>query len=127
MRLLADMHVSPRTVEFLRSRGHDVVRVNEILSPTAPDETIVATALAEGRAVLTQDLDFSGLVALGRKRGPSLILLRLSSSRIEYVNTLLEKVLPTIEQDLLDGAIVTVEDHRIRRRPLPIEQIRPPG
>ena len=66
-------------------------------------------------------LDFSRLVALGGKRGPSLILLRLSSSRIEYVNALLEKVLPSIEQDVAHGTIVTVEDHRIRRRPLPIE------
>ncbi len=42
MRLLADMHISPRTVEFLRSLGHDVVRVNAILPATASDETIVA-------------------------------------------------------------------------------------
>ena len=64
MRLLADMHISPRTVEFLRSLGHDVVRVNEILPATASDETIVARAADEGRAVLTQDLDLSANIAL---------------------------------------------------------------
>jgi Domain of unknown function (DUF5615) len=31
MRLLADMHISPRTVAFLRSLGHDVLRVPELL------------------------------------------------------------------------------------------------
>ena len=31
VRLLADMHIAPRTVVFLRSLGHDVVRVSDVL------------------------------------------------------------------------------------------------
>lgn len=120
MRLLADMHISPRTVEFLRSLGHEVVRVNEILPATASDETIVARAIEENRAVLTQDLDLSATVALAGRSVPSLISLRLSSSRVEYVNTVLQKVLPGLEQDVLAGMMIAVEDQRIRRRPLPV-------
>ena len=120
MRLLAHMHISPRTVEFLRSLGHEVVRVNEILPATASDETIVARAIEENRAVLTQDLDFSATVDLAGKSVPSLISLRLSSSRVEYVNTVLQKVLPGLEQDVLAGMMIAVEDQRIRRRPLPV-------
>ncbi len=30
MRLLADLHISPLTVDLLKSLGHDVVRVSEI-------------------------------------------------------------------------------------------------
>jgi len=58
MKLVADIHISPRTVEFLRSIGHDVLRVNEILPANADDETIVARAAYESRTLLTQDLDF---------------------------------------------------------------------
>ncbi len=54
MRLLADLHVAPRTVEFLRSLGHDVVRVPEVLPATATDAEIVARAIEENRAVLTR-------------------------------------------------------------------------
>jgi len=36
------------------------------------------------------------------------------------VNALLLKILPTLEQDVLDGMIITIEDSRVRRRPLPI-------
>jgi hypothetical protein len=43
-----------------------------------------------------------------------------SSSRVEHVNAILHKVLPEIEQDVLAGAIVSVEDQGIRRRPLPV-------
>jgi len=120
MKLPADLHISPRTVEFLRSLGHDVVRVNSILSVTSPDEWIVARATKEQRTILTQDLDFSAIIALAGSRLPSLITLRLSSSRIENVNAVLEKNLPNLEEDVLTGMIITVEDDRIRRRSLPI-------
>lgn len=121
MRLVADLHISPRTVDFLRQLGHDVVRVAEVLSPKASDEEIVAYAVAEGRVVLTQDLDFSALIALGRLSGPSLISLRLTSSQIEYVNAVLKRTLPLLEEEVQAGVLVSVEDHRIRRRRLPLE------
>lgn len=63
MKLLADLYISPRTVEFLRSLAHDVVRVNEILPVTTPDEIIVAQAAQEQRTILTQDLDLSAIIA----------------------------------------------------------------
>lgn len=120
MRLLADLHISPRTVDFLRSLGHDVVRVDEILPPTVPDALIVARAIEERRTVLTQDLDFSAIIALAGKNVPSLISLRLSTSRVEHVNTVLRDVLSALESDVTAGVIVTVEDARIRSRRLPI-------
>ena len=45
---------------------------------------------------------------------------RLASSRIETVNARLEVVLPLVEADVAAGAIVTVEDVRVRCRLLPI-------
>ena len=120
MRLLADLHISPRTVQFLRQLGHDVIRVNEILPPTAPDPAIIARAAEDGRTILTQDLDFSALIVLTRKAALSLISLRLSSSRIEHVNTVLQRILPELEEEVQQGVVVTVEDHRIRRRRLPL-------
>jgi len=64
MRLLADLHMSPLTVTFLRSLNHDVVRVTDVLPPNAPDEVIVGQARSDSRIILTQDLDFSRLIAL---------------------------------------------------------------
>jgi predicted nuclease of predicted toxin-antitoxin system len=78
MKLLADLHISPRTVAFLRTLGHEVVRVDAILPKTASDEEIVAAARDSGCSVLTQDLDFSAIVALSGARTPSLITLRLA-------------------------------------------------
>jgi hypothetical protein len=36
------------------------------------------------------------------------------------VNGVLQKVLPDLEQDVLVGMMIAVEDQRIRRRPLPV-------
>lgn len=120
MRLIADIHISPRTVQELIKSGHDVLRVNEVLSFTATDEEIVVKAIEDDRTNLTQDLDFSSIIALAGKRRPSLISLRLASSRIEYVSDLLCKVLPSLETQTKEGAIIAIEDQRIRSRPLPL-------
>lgn len=96
MKILADLHISPETVFFLKSLGHDTVRVNEIMPPTSSDKEIVQAAITNNRVVLTQDLDFSEIIALSGKTKPSLISLRLSSSRIEHVNSVLDKILPMV-------------------------------
>jgi predicted nuclease of predicted toxin-antitoxin system len=120
MRLLADMHVSPRTVAHLRGAGHDAIRVNEVLPANAKDEEIVAYALAQDRVILTQDLDFSRIVAASGLLRPSVISVRLASSRVEHVNDVLDRTLHAISPFTDEGAIVTVEDSRVRRRMLPV-------
>lgn len=42
--LLANLHIAHRTVQFLRSLDHDVLRVTDLLPATASDETIVERA-----------------------------------------------------------------------------------
>ena len=81
MRLLADLHIAPRTVEYLKSLGHDVVRVSQVLLPTSPDHEIIAYAARDRRAILTQDLDFSAEIAVSGQAYPSVVLLRLSAPR----------------------------------------------
>ena len=121
MRLLADVHISPRTVAFLRGLGHDVVRVGpDYLRSTVSDVDIVAAAIADERIIITQDVDFSAIVALSSSTRPSVVLLRIGSARIELVNELLERALPMVEGDLAAGALVTIEEHQVRIRRLPI-------
>jgi hypothetical protein len=71
MRLLADMHISPWTVRVLRERGHNVVRVNEVMPATSPDEAIVDYAVKDARVILTQDLRFSAILAAAGRSVPS--------------------------------------------------------
>ncbi len=41
MRFLADAGISPKTVDFLRRRGHDAVHVRELAMQRAPDRVLV--------------------------------------------------------------------------------------
>ncbi len=63
--LLADENIDPDVVAELRARGYDVASVRDRLLGGRPDAEILATAVAEGRVVLTHDADF-GLLAIRR-------------------------------------------------------------
>lgn len=71
--------------------------------------------------VITQDLDFSELLALGGFDQPSLITLRLSVSDPESITQRLLELPPQLKDTLSGGCAVTIEDTRIRIRRLPIE------
>jgi predicted nuclease of predicted toxin-antitoxin system len=59
MRYLADQNILVRTVAFLQNKGHDIRRVSDFLPPQTADSGILELARAEGRVVITQDLDYS--------------------------------------------------------------------
>jgi predicted nuclease of predicted toxin-antitoxin system len=64
LRLIADVHISPLTVATLKLQGYDIIRTTDTLPATALDIEILEFARREKRIILTQDLDFSMLVAL---------------------------------------------------------------
>jgi predicted nuclease of predicted toxin-antitoxin system len=70
LRLVADVHISPLTVKSLKSQGYDIARSTDFLPVNAADIEILEFARVEDRIVLTQDLDFSMLVALSNYELP---------------------------------------------------------
>lgn len=120
MRFLADMGVSLRVVEWLRSRRHDVVHLRERGLQRLSDAAIFEKATAEGRVVLTFDLDFGEIVALSGGATTSVIVFRLRNARAGNVIARLERVLSESEDALRSGAVVIVEDGRHRVRLLPV-------
>jgi predicted nuclease of predicted toxin-antitoxin system len=118
--LLANMNISPQTVGDLCAAGWDTVRVSQLLPPTATDEEILELARNENRAVVTQDLDFSTLLALGGHDRPSLIAVRTTSSDPGFITQRLLNTLPCVEQQLDQGCVVTIEDASYRIRSLQI-------
>ena len=120
IQLLAEMKISPQTVTFLQQQGWDMIRVSEVLPATASDSEILEFARREERVIVTQDLDFSTLLALSGYNQPSLITLRLLASDPDTVNQKLIEVLPTIKQELEEGCAVTMEDTVVRICRLPI-------
>ncbi len=116
MRFLAEMGISPRTVAFLRSLGHDTVRLDEMKLERASDREIIAWAVREERVVLTFDLDSPALLALQPENRASTLIFRTANADPEWINQRLSEYLPLLAEPLQEGAIVTVEDARLRMR-----------
>jgi predicted nuclease of predicted toxin-antitoxin system len=81
---------------------------------------LVERARADGRVIVTFDLDFGDILALGVLDKPSAIILRLEDERADSVNRHLSVVVRECADDLESGALVLVEDTRYRVRKLPI-------
>ena len=120
MRFLADMGVSLRVVEWLRSSGHDAIHLREEGLQKLPNGEIFQKAIREERIVLTFDLDFGEIVAASGGRSVSVILFRLRNTRADFVVQRVKIVLDQSTEELAQGAVVLVEDgqHRVRRMPI---------
>ncbi len=120
MKFLADMGISPMTVSYLRDAGYDAIHLNEEHLHQSSDSQILEKARVEGRVVLTNDLDFSDLLAASGGKLPSVISFRLKDMRPANVNRHIGAILSHHSDVLADGAIVSVTEMRIRVRRLPI-------
>jgi predicted nuclease of predicted toxin-antitoxin system len=120
MRFLADAGISPKTVEFLTQLGHEATHVRTLGLQRAPDVVLVERARADGSVVITFDLDFGDILALGVRDKPSVIIFRLTDERADSVNRRISVVLEERLTDLQLGALILVEDSRYRVRKLPI-------
>jgi predicted nuclease of predicted toxin-antitoxin system len=120
MRFLADMGVSMRAVEWLRSSGHDATHLRDEGLQKSPNGEIFQKAIRENRIVLTFDLDFGEIVAGSRGGSVGVILFRLRNTRAGFLIQRLKSVLEQSAEELAQGAVVLVEDgrHRVRRMPI---------
>lgn len=121
MRFLVDQNLSPVVAERLRSAGHNAVHTGDIDLATAHDRHIIAIAAQQDRVIVSADTDFGTLLAESSTTSPSVVLLRLRSPRrAEQLASLLLANLDAMIDDLTAGAIVVIEDERVRIRQLPI-------
>ena len=120
MKILADMGVSMTTVKALRDNGFDITHLLEERLERLTDSKIIEKAKIEGRVIVTFDLDFGDLLALGKDSLPSVILIRLANETPISVTPKVLSVLLNHKDDLSSGSIITLTENRIRVRKLTI-------
>ena len=82
---------------------------------------ILERARIDDRIVVTADLDYPRLLALLKTDRPGVILFRGGSYSDAEMLALLDRVLAQSETLELERSITVVDQHRIRRRSLPIK------
>lgn len=124
MKFLADMGISPKTVNFLKTHGYEAIHLRSLGLDRLADADILIKALLEDRIILTHDLDFAELVAASGSELPSVIIFRLRNMRPENVNKYVFQITKQYSEELRKGAIVSVTERRARVRKLPIHKNR---
>ena len=86
----------------------------------SPDVDVLAAARGEHRVVISADTDFGELLAASNADGPSILLLRRQQQRRAHeIASLILANLDQVAQDLKSGAVVVLDDDRVRIRSLP--------
>ena len=119
MILIIDENLPPRWSVFLSSFGITATPWRNIGAVGDPDDTIFDYACAHGAIIITQDLDFTRLLALRGTRLPSVIQLRVHCPLPEIMGLALLSVLENLRQQLRQGRLITLDLDRHRIRLLP--------
>lgn len=120
MKLLIDMKLSPVWTSALGTAGHETVHWSTIGAANAPDAEVLLWAKEQGRILLTHDLDFGAILAATRGESPSVLQIRTEDPTPRHCAELVLGVLRRHADDLLAGALVSIDESRARVRLLPL-------
>lgn len=119
-RILLDQGLPRSAVTLLAAAGWDVVHVSGIGMSRSADADILRRGLDDKRVCITLDADFHSLLATRGDAGPSVVRIRRKGLDATALAALLQRAWPDIEAALDRGAMVTITDHAIRSRRLPV-------
>jgi predicted nuclease of predicted toxin-antitoxin system len=120
IRLLLDQGLPRSTVAALNAVGWDVVHVADRGMSRSRDAEILDHARRENRICVTLDADFHAILAVTNASGPTVIRIRREGLDGTAIAGLLEAIWPHIELPVTTGAMITVTEHSVRIRHLPI-------
>lgn len=113
------MNLPPALADRLRAEGHDAVHVLDAGIGNLPDREIFEQAAKDQRIVVTFDLDFGEIAGSFDHPASGVVLLRLKLARQSYLWDRLQIAIAEAGGAMEEGAVVLVEDARIRVRRMP--------
>ena len=120
MKLLIDMNLSPRLADLLTDAGHLAVYWGTVGKPNAEDSEILTWAKENGYVILTNDLDFSAILATTGFASPSVIQIRRRDLIPETIVPFILRAVECFAAELYAGALLVVDECRYRVRLLPL-------
>ena len=88
----------------------------------APDKEIFNWTLLNGFIIFSHDLDFGTMLALTNAEGPSVIQVRTQNVTPSHLSKIVIKTLNEYEKNLKDGALIIIDEHKLRIRILPLKK-----
>ena len=116
------MNLSPSWVDRLARHGFEAVHWSTIGAATVPDSEILMWANEHGFVVITNDLDFSAILASGVLDGPSVVQIRSQDLLSDVVVSIVAKALDAHRDDIERGALLSIDEAGTRVRVLPLRR-----
>jgi predicted nuclease of predicted toxin-antitoxin system len=121
MRFLIDNCLAEAVATELVAAGHEAEHVRPLGFSRASDDEVMLLAVERSAVVVSADTDFGTLLSASGATRPSIVLFRLRGHRrASSLVALLLDNLDAVTDDLEAGAVVVIQDQRIRVRRLPI-------
>lgn len=120
MKFLLNMNLPRELGRYLKTKGHESRHAGDAGMYKSTDLEIIEQAKINDEIILTHDLDYGNLLAFSKEQKPSVIIFRVRNTKPENLFISFINALPEIEQSLLNGAVVIIEDAAVRIRKLPI-------
>lgn len=122
MKLLVDLNLSPSWVDRLARHGFEAVHWSTIGAATAPDVEILSWANEHGFVLVTNDLDFSSILAAGGNQTPSVLQIRTQDLLSDVVVNTVVHALEAHREDIERGALLSIDEASTRVRMLPLRR-----
>jgi predicted nuclease of predicted toxin-antitoxin system len=117
-----DMNLSPSWIDRLARHGLEAVHWSTVGAATAPDNEILAWANEHEFVLITNDLDFSAILAAGAANGPSVVQIRTQDLLSDIVVSIVAQALEAHSQDIERGALLSIDEAGSRVRLLPLRR-----
>jgi predicted nuclease of predicted toxin-antitoxin system len=112
--LKLDENIPDLVAEILGAAGHDVALARSEGLAGGKDEDLLGAAIAEDRAVISFDLDFSDIRRHDPSRSPGIIVLRLRSQSLPAVRRAVLALADLLCSEPLKGRLWILSDDRLR-------------
>ena len=109
-----DENLHPEIGEPLEQLGHEVATVYDQGLRGRDGHEIAEACRAEGRILISLDLDFSDIRMFPPENDRGLIVLRLRSKGCSAVRSLFHRVISHLDQEPIAGRSWIVDEQRIR-------------
>lgn len=116
------MNLSPSWIALLKRHGFLAIHWSTLGKGSEPDSVVLGWARENDYVLFTHDLDFGAILASTNASGPSVIQVRTQDVSPHHLGEILVRALREYQEVLAQGALITIDESRLRARILPFIQ-----
>jgi predicted nuclease of predicted toxin-antitoxin system len=115
MKFKLDENLGSRTAGLIAELGHEVETVHQEKLSGTSDENLFETCVAEGRCLVTLDLDFADILHYPPEESAGIAVLRPPhAASLALLTSMVRNLLAALQKESISGRLWVVEAGRVR-------------